>query len=176
MPTSLPTSTTSKRIFEFSTAKQSFPQGEHSFPHTFQHLWKTCGFPFGFSQFSPIFTRFCSRRVVFLMWNTKMRQKWKTCQRECFSVSFSTFSTGVFHSQGLSQKHKMQKNCKSPSQAAKCVCVTHFGAFFATPFPHQTKSRKREKTATYPTFRAFPQFPQALLLLLYIHLYHSFVI
>ena len=103
----------------------------------------------------------------FFVWITKKRGKWKTDRIRSFLSTFFVFSTRVFHSQpkcknanGLNTKKRKSKRC--------FWLVFHQSVrFFSICFPHHVVIKRAAKTATSILLGAFPQFPQALLILLF---------
>ena len=139
-----------------------------SFPHSFQQLWKTCGFFCNFTPFFPPVWLFLPLRNALLLWIAKKSRKWKIERKCCFLPIFSDFSTRVFHLAVVCHLLVTREYTQKPSKARFETDFLPLCAFLSTVFPHRGGSQKTQKTDTYLTFRAFPQFPQALLILLFI--------
>jgi hypothetical protein len=100
------------------------------------------------------------------VWKEKNRERWKTFSLTPFYSTKFGFSTRVFHFAKFEQVTKRKKEQIFPKKGMHDLPYFVFPLFYQVFFHTRVRRKRRQKQATSPMCGAFPQFPQALLILL----------
>lgn len=133
----MPISTISKRKFDF-------PHAFTSFPHSFQHLWKTCGLFLCFTLFFPSFWLFLPLRNAKLLWIAKKSKKWKTEKNRIFYLFFSFFPQ-EFSTLWLCATQLYKKKEQKALPKRHLIHASFLLAHFYQPFFHTNGHAKNTK-------------------------------